>query len=82
MQNLFNENMKQKIGEIEMPNLMPIVIKSDQLQNFKTDNIAYGSTAIPKVMSTRILEQNNWHMEEKISETEIKKSTNIIVIPI
>ena len=49
-QNPFNENMEEKIGENEdkfsskMPNSMPIVIKSDYLQNFKRDNIAYGST--------------------------------------
>ena len=80
--------MEEEIGENEdkfsskMPNSMPIVIKSDQLQNFKRENIAYGSTAIPKAMSTRILEQNNQHKEERISEAEMKKSANIIVIPI
>ncbi len=43
--------MEEKIGEKEvkfsskMPNSMPIVIKSDQLQNFKRDNIAYDSMA-------------------------------------
>ena len=80
--------MEEKIGENEdkfsskMPNSMPIVIKSDQLQNFKRDNIAYGSTEIPKAMCTRILNKNYQHMEEKICEAEKKKSANIIVIPI
>ena len=79
--------MEEKIGENDkfsptMPNSMPIVIKSDQLQNFKRDNIAYGSTEIPKAMCTRILNKNNQQMEEKICEAEMKKSANIIVIPI
>ena len=80
--------MEEKIGENEedkfspkMPNSMPIVIKSNYLQFQKRQHCLWFNGQFRKQCL-----QEYWNkiisIWRKISEAEMKKSANIIVIPI